>query len=322
MDNLLLTENDRVLILGASGFVGRRLAKALAEQNIKLRLLSRHSNGLADLNINTSDVQVVTGDLVQNVGLNKALRDIHTTYYLVHSLKTRPGSSSFDYARADQIAAQNFQNAANRSGLKRVIYLGGLGEMNDGLSAHLKSRAEVANILTAGEYLTTVLRAAIIIGAGGASFEMLRYLVERLPFMVCSNWVNSRIQPIAIRDVLDYLIGCLHQPETADQRFDIGGPDVLTYKTLIDQYVAARGIAQRVIITVPGFPAKFTAWCSDLLTPIPASIAHPLVEGLKNEVVCRDDRISKFIPLKRTPFRDAVKIAFAEENKGPGVTGF
>ena len=299
MDNLVLTGNDRVLILGANGFIGRRLAKGLAEQNMKLRLLTRHPADLADLDIGSSDVEIVQADLVRNTGLNEALQNIHTAY-----------------------AAQTFQNAANRCGLKRVIYLGGLGDRNDDLSEHLRSRAKVANILSAGQYSTTVLRAAIIIGAGGASFEMLRYLVERLPFMVCSNLVNTRIQPIAVRDVLEYLIGCLLRPETADQTYDIGGPDILTYKAMIEQYAAARGIARRVIIPLPGVPAKFAAWCSDLLTPVPASIAHPLIEGMKNEVVCGDDRIRTVIPLKRTPFRDAVKMAFAEENKGPGITGF
>jgi uncharacterized protein YbjT (DUF2867 family) len=167
-----------------------------------------------------------------------------------------------------------------------------------------------------------MLRAAFIIGAGGASYEMLRYLVERLPVMICPKWIKSRIQPIAVKDVIAYLAGCLINPETAGKTFDIGGPEVLTYKKMMQQYAEARGLAKRIIIDVPLLTPSLSSYWVDLVTPIPSGIAHPLIEGLKNEVICRDSSIDNYITIKKTSFRDAVKIAYKEESSGPGVTGF
>ncbi|NIO22280.1 MAG: NADH-binding protein, partial [Candidatus Aenigmarchaeota archaeon] len=158
--------------------------------------------------------------------------------------------------------------ATNKTGLKRVIYLGGLGEAGKGLSEHLKSRTEVAKILSQGKAKETFLRAAVIIGAGGASFEMLRYLVERLPVMICPKWINTRIQPIAVRDVLAYLTGCLMNHKTAGQKFDICGPDILTYREMMNQYAEARGLAKRLIIDVPVLTPQLSAYWVDLVTPI------------------------------------------------------
>jgi uncharacterized protein YbjT (DUF2867 family) len=203
-----------------------------------------------------------------------------------------------------------------------VLYLGGLGEMGRDLSEHLKSRAEVADILSSGKAKATVLRAAVIIGAGGASFEMLRHLVERLPVMVCPKWVETRIQPIAIRDVIAYLAGCLLNPETAGRTLDIGGPEVLTYREMMQQYAEARGLARRLIITVPVLTPMLASYWVDLVTPVSSGIAHPLIEGLKNEVVCKDDAIDGLVHIDKTSFKEAVKIAHSEETTGPGVTGF
>jgi uncharacterized protein YbjT (DUF2867 family) len=227
-----------------------------------------------------------------------------------------------EYAERDKTAARNFMSAAGETGLKRVIYLGALGEKGGELSEHLESRAEVASILSSGRPLATILRAAIIIGAGGASFEMLRYLVERLPVMVCPKWIDTRIQPIALRDVLAYLTGCLLNPETEGKTFDIGGPEVLTYREMMQEYAAARGLAKRIIFLVPLLTPLLSAYWVDLVTPVPSGVAHPLIDGLKSEVVCRDSRIDEFIPIRKTPFREAVKIAFSEEKSGPGITGF
>jgi uncharacterized protein YbjT (DUF2867 family) len=214
-----------------------------------------------------------------------------------------------EFAERDKKAAQNFVNAADTYNLKRVIYLGGLGETGKGLSEHLKSRTEVAEILSQGKAKETFLRAAVIIGAGGASFEMLRYLVERLPVMICPKWINTRIQPIAVRDVLAYLTG-------------ICGPDILTYREMMNQYAEARGLAKRLIIDVPVLTPQLSAYWVDLVTPIPSGIAHPLIEGMKNEVVCKDSSIDKHVHIEKTPFKEAVKIAFSEEKTGPGISGF
>ncbi len=253
--------------------------------------------------------------------MEKVLHGIHTAYYLVHSMGGKTIYKTSEFIDRDKLAASNFVEAANAADLKRVIYLGGLGETGKGLSEHLASRTEVAKILSSGKPIATILRAAVIIGAGGASFEILRYLVERLPVMVCPKWINTRIQPIAINDVLEYLAGCLLNPETAGGTFDIGGPEVLTYRKMMDQYAEARGLAKRFIVTVPVLTPALSAYWVDLVSPVPSGVAHPLIEGMKNEVVCRDNRIDTLVPIKKTPFKEAVRIAFSEEKTGPGVTG-
>lgn len=322
MSSFTIKPSDRVLILGGSGFVGKRLIPELVKKNVKPRLLVRDLATAASLLLKGADIEVVQGDLVANTGLNEALSSIHTAYYLVHSMGGKTLFRNVEYAEKDRIAAKNFMTAAEAAGLERIIYLGGLGETQDNLSEHLRSRAEIAQILSSGKAKATVLRAAVIIGAGGASYEMLRYLVERLPVMITPAWVKTRIQPIAIRDVLAYLVGCLMNPETAGQDFDIGGPEIFTYEDMMQKYAEARGLAKRFIIGVPVLTPLLSAYWVDLVTPIPSGIAHPLIEGLRNEVVCRDDRIATYVPLTKTTFLEAVRIAHSEEKDGPGVTGF
>lgn len=319
---LILKPDDRVLVLGSTGFIGSRLVPELSQRNIKLRLFVRNPSKLSALIQKNADIEVVIGDLVKGEGLRDALHGIHSAYYLVHSLGGKSIFKKTEFAEMDKRAAKNFIAAANAEGLKRVIYLGGLGEVGKNLSEHLKSRAEVAEILSSGKPYPTILRAAVIIGAGGASFEMLRYLVERLFIMLCPKWIDTRIQPIAVRDVLAYLVGCLLNPETAGKRFDIGGPEILTYREMMYQYADARGITRRIIFRVPVLTPRFVAYLVDLITPVPSGIAHPLIEGLKNEVVCLDRSIDQFIPIVKTPFKEAVKIAVSEEKEGPGIAGF
>jgi uncharacterized protein YbjT (DUF2867 family) len=317
-----LTPSDRVLIIGATGFVGKRLIPELVKKNVKLRLLVRDLAKASPLLIKGADIEVVQGDLVANAGLADALRGIHTAYYLVHSMGGKTLFKNEEYAEKDRIAAKNFMAAAEVSGLQRIIYLGGLGETGDNLSEHLLSRAEIAKLLASGTPAATVLRSAIIIGAGGASFEMLRYLVERLPVMITPKWVETRIQPIAIKDVLEYLVGCLLKTETAGQEFDIGGNEIFTYVEMMQKYAEVRGLAKRLILRVPVLTPMLSAYWVDLVSPIPSGIAHPLIEGLRNEVICKDSRIDQYVPITRTTFRDAVLTAFSEETDGPGVTGF
>lgn len=320
MDELALTPDDRVIIFGSTGFVGNRLLTELIKRkDIRLRLFVRDKTKVTDVVAGHKDIEVFQGDLISGRGLGEALRGIHSAYYLVHSMAGKSISSSADYAEKDELAARNFIVAANEENVKRVIYLGGLGESDDRLSEHLKSRAEVAAILSSGRPTATVLRAAVIIGAGGASFEMLRYLVERLPVMVCPKWIDTRIQPIALRDVIAYLVGCLLKPETAGQTFDIGGPEVMTYREMMQAYADARGLGRRMILTVPVLTPVLSAYWVDLVTPVPSGIAHPLIEGLRNEVICKDDRISEFIPIEKTPFKEAVKTALSEEKEGPEI---
>lgn len=322
MDDLVLKAEDRVLILGGTGFIGRRLVRELAGRDIKLRLLVRNPSKTSGIIPEGKDVEVVPGDLMDKKSLHQVLQGIHSCYYLVHSMGGRTITTNTEFAKKDKEAAKQVIHAADSQGVRRVIYLGGLGEKNKDLSEHLRSRAEVAEILSSGKALTTILRAAVIIGAGGASYEMLRYLVERLPVMICPKWIHTRIQPIAVQNVIEYLAGCLMNPETAGETFDIGGPEILTYKMMMQKYAEARGIAKRVIIDVPLLTPALSAYWVDLVTPISSGIAHPLIDGMKNEVVCQDNRIEQYIPINKMSFEDAVKRAFAEETSGPGVTGF
>jgi len=322
MDNLNSEVSGTVLVLGATGFVGSRLIPELRAKGVKVRMLVRNPDKLS-LQVKSDDgLSAVKGDLLTGEGLSEALLGVHTAYYLVHSMGGRSIFQNKEYADKDRNAAELFIRAADAAGLKRIMYLGALGDKGEELSEHLRSRAEIADILSSGQAAATVLRAAIIIGAGGASFEMLRYLVERLPVMVCPKWIETKIQPIALRDVLAYLVGCLFNQDTAGRAFDIGGPDILTYREMMQQYAEARGLARRLIFTVPVLTPLLSAYWVDLVTPISSGIAHPLIEGMKNEVICKDNSIETLIPVNKTPFREAVRIALSQEKKGPGETGF
>ena len=313
MDNLELKPEDRVLILGGTGFIGKRLVSELTGKNIRLRLLVRNPSKVPTTILKNKNIEIVRGDIVRGDGIKEAVRGIHTAYYLVHSMGSKSMRKSTEFARMDKSAAENFVNFADAAGVKRTIYLGGLGEVGKNLSAHLRSRDEVAEILSSGKLHATVLRAAVIIGAGSASFAMLKYLVERLRVMICPKWIDTRIQPIAVKDVLAYLIGCLLNPDTAGKKFDIGGPEVLTYRKMIQQYTESVGIPKRIIFRTPVLSSRLASYWASLITPIPSGLAHPLIEGMKNEVVCLDDSISEYIPIEKTPFKTAVKIAVSEK---------
>jgi uncharacterized protein YbjT (DUF2867 family) len=322
MNDFELKPDDRVLILGATGFIGKRLINALAEKKIKLRILARTPSKAKRIIPEGSDTEIVEGDLMNEQSLKNALEGIHSCYYLVHSMGGKSLTNNTEFAVKDKKGAENFRNAADSQNLKRVIYLGGLGEKGSDLSEHLKSRAKVADIISSGKSRATILRAAVIIGAGGASYEMLRYLVERLPIMTCPKWINTRIQPIAVKNVIEYLVGCLMNPSTAGRTFDIGGLEILTYKKMMQKYAAVRGLARRIIIDVPVLTPTLSAYWVDLVTPIPSGIAHPLIEGMKNEVICLDNSIEQYVTINKISFEDAVKTAISEETSGPGVTGF
>jgi uncharacterized protein YbjT (DUF2867 family) len=323
MKELGLKRGDRVLVLGATGFIGRRLVKELAEKQIAMRLLARTPSRAEKIVPKGADAEIVRGDLIEKESIQEALKGIHSAFYLVHSMGGKSIVRNMEFIEKDRKAARNFIMTADQEGVKRVIYLGGLGEKGKGLSEHLSSRAEVGKVLSSGKKtVATILRAAVIIGAGGASYEMLRYLVERLPIMTCPKWIKTRIQPIAVRDVIAYLAGCLMNAETAGHTFDIGGPEILTYKKMMEQYAEARGLAKRIIIDVPLLTPTLSSYWVDFVTPVPSGIAHPLIEGMKNEVICRESSIDEYVPIEKTTFKDAVKTAFTEETSGPGVTGF
>jgi uncharacterized protein YbjT (DUF2867 family) len=214
-----------------------------------------------------------------------------------------------DFIEADRKAARNMARAASECGLVRIIYLGGLGEEGHDLSKHLSSRQEVAKILQSGTVPVTVLRAGAILGSGSASFEILRYLVDRLPVMITPRWVSTLSQPIAIGNVLHYLVGCLKHEETRGETFDIGGPEILSYQEIMKIYAEEAGLKKRWILPVPVLTPRLSSYWIHLVTPVHASIARPLAEGLRNPVVCRDDRIRSIIPQDLLTCRQAIRLA-------------
>lgn len=310
--------SPRVLLTGATGFIGGRLLPALDAAGFSVRCLVRPGEKLVVRQSLAHQPEVATADLLDPVSLPAALAGMDTAYYLVHSMGGRTIGEIDAFAERDRRAATNFLAAAESAGLARIIYLGGLGETGDNLSHHLASRIEVARILQSGlSVRTTALRAAVIIGAGGASFELLRYLIERLPVMTVPRWITTRCQPIAVEDVIGYLVGCLQTPATAGLSLDIGGSEITTYLALMRTYARVRGL-HRLIVPVPVLTPRLSAWWINLVTPVPAGVVFPLVEGLKNEVICRDNRIRDLVPIPLTPMEGAICTALAQTLSGPG----
>lgn len=290
-----------ILLTGATGFVGSNLLPALLERGHDVRALTRDAEkGRAQLD---SRVEVVEGDILAPESLDGVFEDIDLAYYLIHSLYIGE-----EYEERDRMAAQNFADQASEAGVDRVIYLGGLGETGEGLSKHLRSRREVEEVLRTGDYELTSFRAAIIVGAGSASFEMVRQMVSRLPVMITPKWVRTPSQPIAIRDVVEYLCEAAERPETAGETLEIGGPEVLSYQQMMERTAAALG-RRLTIFPVPVLTVKLSAYWIDLVTDTPRAISRPLIEGLKNPVVVTDDRAQKLIPIELTPFDEALERA-------------
>ncbi|MFF8275911.1 DUF2867 domain-containing protein [Streptomyces lateritius] len=282
----------RCLVTGASGYIGGRLVPELLAAGHRVRCLARTPAKLRD-HPWAARTDIVRGDVTDAATLAPALRDIDVAYYLVHGLGGR------DFERTDREAASTFAEQARAAGVRRVVYLGGLsprGVPDEELSPHLRSRAEVGRILLDSGVPTTVLRAAVIIGSGSASFEMLRYLTERLPVMVTPSWVRTRIQPIAVRDVLRYLVGSARMPDDVSRVFDIGGPDVLTYLDMMRRYAAVAGLPRRLILPVPVLTPRLSSHWIGLITPVPSSLARPLAESLRHEVVCHEHDIASLVP--------------------------
>jgi uncharacterized protein YbjT (DUF2867 family) len=294
----------RVLVTGATGFVGGRLVSALLGEGHEVTVLVRDVAAYRAEHP-TDGVRIVEGDLLESGSFDDAV-DVDAAYYLVHSMQAGP-----DFAERDRRAARNFERAASEAGVERVVYLGGLGEERDELSSHLRSRREVETILGRGEYALTTLRAAIIIGAGSTSFDMIRQLASRLPVMITPRWVRNDCQPIAIRDAIAYLTGVLDAPETAGETYEIGGPEVLTYEEMMERTAGLMDRRLR-ILPVPVLTPRISAYWVDLVTNVPKSVAHPLILGLKNPVVVNDDAITDHVDVTPTPFEEAVTAALAE----------
>jgi uncharacterized protein YbjT (DUF2867 family) len=299
----------RAAIVGATGYIGGRLAPQLLQSGYSVCCLVRspaklqHRQWTQDLR-----VEVRQCDLSDPSALSRSLEDCSAAYYLVHSMT----SAGAEYADQDRKLATIFAGAARNAGVERIIYLGGLGETGPNLSEHLSSRREVEQALASTGVPVTVLRAAMIIGSGSASFEILRYLVERLPIMITPKWVSTRCQPIAVQNVIEYLVGTLARPEMAGGVFDIGGSDVLCYRDIMRVMAEELRLRRRWIIPVPVLTPRLSSYWIHLITPLSHNIAKPLAEGLKNPVVCREDRITKLIPQKLLSVREAIHAALHE----------
>jgi uncharacterized protein YbjT (DUF2867 family) len=297
------------LVTGATGYIGGRLVPELLAAGFRVRAMARGASRLRDRDW-VERVDVVEADATDASAVLRALQGVDVAYYLLHALATGRDFAARDRATADTFAAQ-----ARAAGVRRIVYLGGLHASSGPTSPHLRSRAEVGDILLASGVPTAVLQAAVIIGSGSASFEMLRHLTERLPVMVTPRWVDTRIQPIAVRDVLRYLVGAASLPPDVSRTFDVGGPDVLTYRDMMQRYARVAGLRERRVLPVPVLTPSLSSHWVGLVTPVPRSIARPLVDSLVCEVVVEERDIARFVPDPPeglVGFERAVRLALAK----------
>jgi len=295
----------RALVTGATGFVGQRLVPRLLDAGHDVNTLVRDRTSYDQ----PPGVEVYEGDVLEPGSFEDSLADVDVAYYLIHSMM-----AGADFEERDRRAARGFADAASDAGVDRVIYLGGLGETGDQLSRHLRSRREVEVILGEGSYDLTTLRAAIVIGAGSTSFEMIRQLSGRLPVMVTPRWVENECQPIAIDDVLAYLVGVAETPATAGETYEIGGPEVLTYAEIMRRTADVMGRRPPRILTVPVLTPRLSSYWVGLVTDADWRVARPLIDGLRNPVVVTDDSIKEHVDVDLTPFDEAVERALAAES--------
>jgi uncharacterized protein YbjT (DUF2867 family) len=297
-----------VLVTGATGYVGGRLVPELTRRGYRVRAVARA--GTRDYRAKWPEAEWLEADALKPETLDAALAGVDTAYYLIHSLTL----SAKRFAAADLQAARNFCQAAGRQGVRRIIYLGGLGDVRAPLSPHLHSRMQVAEELAQGAAALTVLRAAVIIGSGSASYEIIAGLVRRLRLIPLPPWMRTRCQPIAIRDAVKYLIGVLEIEETAGRSFDIGGPDVVTYRDMLrtQKEIVGRRI---LCLHVPFANISFTAYMASLFVPVPAPVIRNLLRSIGNEVVCEESEIRRYLPFPTVPFREALVRALSREEQ-------
>jgi len=302
-----LKKQLRCLVTGVTGYIGGRLVPELLNKGYHVRVLSRDTNRLQGRSW-IDDVEVVEADVLQPETLPAALKDIDVAYYLIHSMS---GKSSAEFHDRDIQAARNFGNIAKQQNVDRILYLGGLGDPSDQLSEHLASRQKTGSILRESGVSVTEFRAAIVVGSGSKSFEMVRYLTERVPLMVCPSWVYSKVQPIAIRNVLQYLVSAIEKPQTRDEIIEIGGSSVITYADMMKIYAEVNEL-KRILIPVPVLSPTLSSHWVHWMTPIPASLARPLIEGLKNDVIVQSDKAQKLFPeISPLSYKRAVELAIA-----------
>jgi uncharacterized protein YbjT (DUF2867 family) len=300
------TMTKQIFVAGATGYIGGRLVPRLLDAGYQVRALARSPGKLSDRPwAQHPQIEIIKGDVLDRDSLARGMLNCRAAYYLVHSMNPEVG----DFAETDRQAARNMAEIAAEAGLEQIVYLSGLGEERGELSHHLQSRTEVGSILRQGSVPVTILRAAMIIGSGSASFEILRYLVERLPIMVTPRWIDTPCQPIGVRNVLHYLLGCLESPATRGETFDIGQAEVTNYRKLMEIYAEEAGLPRRWVIPVPVLTPRLSSYWIHLVTPVPASIARPLAEGLSSPVVCKENRITRLLPQDLFDARKAIHLA-------------
>lgn len=303
---------QRALVTGATGYIGGLLVPRLLERGYAVRVLTRSGNlpeAWADR------VEMVEGDAGSAADLAEALAEVDVVYWLIHSM-----DGEGDFAERDREMAQGLADAAREAGVGRIVYLSGLHPEGEELSEHLASRVEVGEILLGSGVPTAVLQAATVIGEGSVSFEMLRYLTTRLPAMVTPQWVDNRIQPIGIDDVLHWLVACAELPADVNRAFDIGGPDVLTYREMMQGFAEVTGQRRRIIVALPVLTPVLASYWVGLVTPVDAGVARPLVGSLVHEVVCTEDDLAQLVgqpPGGPTPYREAVRRAMSGVEPDP-----
>lgn len=306
-------QEQRILVTGATGYISGRLVPLLLQKGYTVRCMAREPRRLTgrwDNEIQRpGQLEIVFGDVLQPESLEHALSDVNIAYYLIHAM----GGGQEGFEEREAKGALAFSKAAQTCGVSRILYLGGLGRRDQSSSPHLHSRHVTGDLLRSGSVPVTEFRAAMIVGSGSASFEMLRHVAERLHILICPQWVDTRTQPIFIVDVLNYLMAAIDCPETKGLVLDIGGPDILTYRQMIQTYAEIRHLPL-MIFTTPGMNLRLVCYWVNLVTPVPASIASPLVEGMRYETVCENQEAQQLLPIPLTPFRTAVERALKATN--------
>ena len=295
----------KILLTGATGYIGKRLLPFLLKEGYEVVCLVRDPRRFQNEITESYKVNVIKGDLLDLNTLNTIPKDIDIAYYFVHSM----GSSSSSFYNLERKSAENFVTAINSTKASQIIYLSGIINNDTVLSTHLKSRLNVEEILKNSKAKTTILRAAIIIGSGSGSFEIIRDLSEKLPIMIAPKWLKTKCQPISIKNVIDYLIGVINNSESFNQVFDIGGPDILTYKEMIKGYAEVRGL-KRMIISVPVLSPRLSSYWLYFVTSTNFSLARSLVDSMKNEVVCKIGGIEKIVKTNLIGYKESIERAF------------
>jgi uncharacterized protein YbjT (DUF2867 family) len=303
-------EEIRCLVTGATGYIGGRLVPRLLEAGLTVRAMARNPDKLAKVPWQ-DEVEVVRGDLTDPQSLTEAFAGVDVVYYLVHSMGT-----SKDFVAEERQSARNVVEAAQKAGVRRLVYLSGLHPENTPLSRHLASRTEVGEILINSSIETVVLQAGIVIGSGSASFEMIRHLTDRLPAMTAPKWVRNKLQPISIDDAVHYLAGAATAEVPSSRTWDVGGPDVMEYGEAMQVYADVAGLRRRIIVVLPFLTPSIASWWVGLVTPIASGLARPLVESLECDAVMHNHDVDAVIPPPEgglTRYRDSVVAALEED---------